>query len=267
MLFSSIRVFHIAALLGLGGCSTIVPSFDLPKDQDGVPTVSSIVDRIECELASMLIDDTYAYRQYFSMGDFVAAFQLDLSVTDSGGLAPSFAYLDGPFSFGAGATLSQSREQNYTQLMFISMRELARDVDANPEIARCSKKYDTNLSGDLGLRTAVDLALSSRYLSNETKLSGTNGVFGGRINFVVTKSLNSVGPTWTLRHFRGPGGLASLSEVNTDKIVFAFARGPNIGKKYTLSSTEQAKSAEALIQQINLNSISTQLSNIRYSTQ
>jgi hypothetical protein len=43
----------------------------------------------------------------------------------------------------------------------------------------------------------------------------------------------SLGPTWTLVQFKGPGGLASLSQVNTDKITLAFAEGPNVGKPLT----------------------------------
>jgi hypothetical protein len=80
---------------------------------------------------------------------------------------------------------------------------------------------DKNLAGELGLTRTVELAFTSQHVDWGKKLSD-GGVFGGYVNFVVTKA----GPTWTLTSFTGPGSnLGSFSEVNTDKLSFAFARG------------------------------------------
>jgi hypothetical protein len=82
---------------------------------------------------------------------------------------------------------------------------------------------DTNLSGTLGISDFVAMAAQSEGLDTSNK------VFGGTIQFLVTKNVNSVGPTWTLVHFKGPGGLLNFSQVNTDKITPAFAQGPHVG--------------------------------------
>ena len=73
--------------------------------------------------------------------------------------------------------------------------------------------------------------------TSEDLTTSAEKVFGGSIQFLVTKNVNAVGPTWTLVHFKGPGGLLSASQVNTDKITLAFAQGPNVGKKMILPTT------------------------------
>ena len=78
----------------------------------------------------------------------------------------------------------------------------------------------------LGISDFVAMSSVSPNLDQTMNLT-SKGVFGGSIQFLVTKSLGTLGPTWTLIHFKGPGGLASLSQVNTDKITLAFAEGPN----------------------------------------
>ena len=95
------------------------------------------------------------------------------------------------------------------------------------------------------------------------KLSPTDGSFGGYVQFVVTKNVNMVGPTWTLKQFNGPGSLAGLSEINTDKITFAFARGGAAGKPFSVISNARNPVTEQLLTQINVNQLTTQLSNLR----
>ena len=169
---------------------------------------------------------------------------------------------------------NSSREQYFTEKLYFSMRELAREVykykNTDQDPTKCSTDLDTNLAGDLGLQSTVDLAITSPYLNIATKLSGTDGAFGGYVNFVVTKNLNMVGPTWVLKHFKGPGSLGSLSEVNNDKLIFAFARGDNAGKPFDVRGTEPIRpsaKAKSLLNTIILNEISTQLSGIRVNTQ
>ncbi|WP_237479940.1 hypothetical protein [Lichenibacterium dinghuense] len=214
------RTFVVALCCSafLSGCAEVVPHFDIPYDQDtGLPTVRSIDDKIACELGDILrIPD---YRRF--LGGMVAAAQLTLTVNDTGGLTPSLTYLDQTFSFGVNATLSQSREQNYTETLYFDLDQLYNDLKSSP--GNCPPTVNTNLAGNLGLRETVAMAVQSTHLKNDKSISGTDGEFGGYVNFVVTKSLNGVGPTWALKHFKGPGGLAGVSEVNTDRIAFAFA--------------------------------------------
>jgi hypothetical protein len=259
----------VVAALSLAGCASVVPHYDIPNDpRSGEPTVRSIVDEITCELDSML--DDHHYRPYLLGGDMVAAFQLNLTVNDSGGLAPTMAFSNGLFSFGVGASLSQSREQNYTETLYYSMKELDSDNQAarkNGQVIDCRHVIDTNLAGDLGLREAVAMAIQSPHLKTDQPLSGSSGEFGGYINFGVTKNLNSVGPTWTLTHFRGPGGLMGVSEVNTDKLQFAFAQAApapaapakSAAAKGTGVGLAKYKTVINQLQNITLNQIATQL--------
>jgi hypothetical protein len=81
----------------------------------------------------------------------------------------------------------------------------------------------------------------------------------------VTKNLNSVGPTWSLKHFKGPGSLGGISEVNTDKVVFAFAQSqPADGKKGKSNAVQAAK---GYINTININQLTVIFSGTRQNTQ
>lgn len=190
------------------------------------------------------------------------AVQLNLTVNDTGGLSPSLTYASAPFAFGLGGTISQSREQNFTQKFYYSMRALQKEAAAvkklGGDLAECWPT-DTNLAGELGLKRTVELAFTSQHVDWGKKLSD-DGVFGGYVNFVVTKNVSG-GPTWTLTSFTGPGSnLGSFSEVNTDKLTFAFARGDKAGTPFRASGRLKA---DRLIEQININQLTTQLSGVR----
>jgi hypothetical protein len=250
------------ACFAMTGCSNVVPNFDIPTSAAGTPTVQSISRRITCELAQLL-DNNYGLRSALLIGDIDVALQLNLTVNDTGGLSPSLTYINGPmFSFGLGGTLSQSREQNFTQKLYYSLRALQLEMDLarkqNIDLAACWPT-DTNLAGELGLRRTVELAFTMGHVAWDSKLSD-DGAFGGYVNFVVTKNVNG-GPTWTLTSFTGPGSnLGSFSEVNTDKLTFAFARGENAGKRFGLSGRQRA---DQLIESMTINQLTTQLSGAR----
>lgn len=135
------------------------------------------------------------------------------------------------------------------------------------------------VAGDLGIRHPVRMALGIDYLKNRAA-AAEKGAFGGYVNFTVTKSLSGVGPTWTLTHVKGPGGLGSLSEVNIDKLSFAFAESATPLTAAQYAKRQQARKsgvtrsalrngppgnsrAEQFLQQLQLNQISNQLSIIR----
>ncbi|WFU42150.1 hypothetical protein QA640_06615 [Bradyrhizobium sp. CB82] len=245
----------------LSGCASVVPNFDIPSDQDG-PTIHSISRRVSCELVQ-LIERGDAVSAILLGDDMDVAVQLNLTVNDTGGLSPSLSYANAPFAFGLGGTLSQSREQNFTQKYYYSTRALQKEAaevrKLGGNLAECWPT-DTNLAGELGLRRTVELALTGQNIAWDKKLSDDGGVFGGYVNFVVTKSVNG-GPTWTLTSFTGPGSnLGSFSEVNTDKLTFAFARGDKAGTPFRVSGRAKA---DRLIEQININQLTTQLSGVR----
>lgn len=259
--------FALALTIPLMACSN-VGHFDVPRDATGVPTVKSIIQQIRCELAD-LADPAYSHNLTLQKHDFMVAVQLNLTVNDDGSLAPSMTYSNGPFAFSAGVKLQASREQNFTEKLIYSMRAIQEEVKLSREISKklgrsidpfaCPAVADTNLAGDLGLRESVHMALTSADLDFGKGLSA-DGAFGGYVNFVVTKNLNAVGPTWTFTHFTGPGKLAGVSEVNTDKLVFAFApRSPTD----VYSGKAPGAKAEALLNQILINEISTHLSGVQ----
>jgi hypothetical protein len=257
----------------LSGCA--VPQFDVPQSRVGLPTARSIVSRIECELLDMVRDDREGdpaslHRLFLLNGDYEVEAILSLDVNDAGGLSPSLSYIDPlkgatSFVFGANATLSETREHNFTENLQFSFRDLFVRWKADNRLFSCPEA-ETNLAGELGLKQFVALAASSHNLDESIGL-GSKGPFGGSVQFIVTKNLSAIGPTWTLTHFKGPGG-AALSEINTDKLTVAFARGPDAGHKMNLRAVQVARApnpvTNAYLQQLQLGAISTQLSNLPF---
>ncbi|CAN7199068.1 hypothetical protein LJR231_000499 [Phyllobacterium sp. LjRoot231] len=231
----------------VAGCG--IPSFDIPIQQ-GAPTVTTIVQRVTCELVDMVRDDGgYENRTTVLTGDYQVTVQLSLDVTDSGELSPNLNFPStDTFAFNAGLKLSRSRDQNFTQNLLFSMQDLHDRWKTNKQFGRCPTA-NTNLAGDLGIKNTVSLALTAPFRDPASK----DGEFGGSVNFVVTRNVNAVGPTWTLKHFEGPGNLGTLSRVNNDKITFAFARVS--GKPSAQTRAEGTKRAQDFLNQLLLNQI------------
>ncbi len=216
-------LLSVAFALLAGGCA--VSAFDLPE-KEGVPTVNSIVERVTCELIDLVRKDGphAKHRTTLLTGNYEVAVALSLQVTDSGELSPNLNFPYPPlFDFNAGIKLARSREQNFTQNLYFSMATLDAQSKISEKFGRCPVA-DTNLAGELGIRDTVFLAMTPGNRNVAATLDG-GGEFGGHVNFVVTRNINALGPTWTLTHFKGPGNLGSLSRINTDKITFAFAPG------------------------------------------
>jgi hypothetical protein len=252
----------------LSGCAP--PEFDVPIDRFGQPTVATIVRRIECEISQMVRDDkgpsdvTSSHRRFLLNGDYDVAVSLSLDVTEGGGLAPSLSYIEplskvASFMFSGNATLSEARDHNFTENIQISVRKIYTDWKSKVNLHECPAEPGTNLAGTLNILDFVAMADSTPDLDeNET---APKQVFGGYIQFTVTKNVNAVGPTWSLEHFKGPGGLASMSKVNLDKVTLAFAEGPNVGKRIEVPHTLNP-AANALLQQLITSSINSQLNAI-----
>jgi hypothetical protein len=243
-----------------------VPRFDVPTDSAGQPTVYTIIQRIQCELRDMVRDDTpdnpaSFHRLFLLNGDYDVEIALSLEVNDTGGLTPNFAYNSlipgGTFLFNANGALSESRDHNFTENILLSLRQIFVDWKTNANPHDCPMP-DTNLAGTLGIKDFVAMAALSQSLDSSKKLAD-GGVFGGSIQFVVTKNISAIGPTWTLVHFTGPGPFGSLSEVNTDKITLAFAQGPNVGKRMLVTGRSFNPSAYAFLQQLLTSGITSQL--------
>jgi hypothetical protein len=201
------------------------------------------------------------HRRFLLNGDYEVVIALSLEVNDSGGLAPSVSYVTPlaaatSLTLGASAALSKARTHNFSENIQLSTREIFLDWKSGIKSYDCPIA-DTNLAGSLGLKDLVSMAASTPGLDEELK-GGAKSVFGGTVQFVVTKSLSAAGPSWQLVRFKNIGALGSLSEVHTDKITLAFAPGSNKGKR--LPGTGGLNpSGYQFVQQLILNSINSQL--------
>jgi hypothetical protein len=258
----------VLSAVGLfGACSgCAVPAYDVPRDEYGQPTAKTIIERIQCEIRDMVRDDrpdspASFHRRFLLNGDYVVLVALSLEVNDSGGLAPSVSYVNPvtaatSWTLGANATLSEARDHTFSENIELSTRQIYADWKSG--VSHDCPAADTNLAGNLGLSDIVSMATSSPNLDESLAGGEKNGIFGGTIQFVVTKSLSAAGPSWQLVRFKNIAALASLSEVNTDKITLAFSQGSNKGKRLPQINGFNAPAYQFLQQQL-LNSISSQL--------
>lgn len=266
-------VVTLAGFLVCTACA--VPRYDVPYDKAGQPTVASIVARIQCEIRDMVRDDrpndpVTFNRNFLLDGDYDVEASLSLEVNDSGGLTPSLSYIT-PLAaaatsptIGASGNLSASRDHNFTENIQLSTRKIFSDWKTGFDPHECPLVADTYLSGSLGISDMVAMANSTAELDETRKLSDA-GVFGGSIQFVVTKKITAAGPTWVLVRFNNISALADLSEVNTDKATFAFALGPNAGKPMRLAKKHNRYNpyAHQFLQQLLTSSINSQLTRLQ----
>jgi hypothetical protein len=261
-----------------------VPQYDIPYSSVGQPTVRTIVSRIQCELRDLVRDDrpddpTTWHRRFLLTRDYQVEAALSLEVNNTGGLAPSLSYMHPltaatSFAFGGGATLSESRDHNFTENLQFSLRNIYTDWKTGADPHDCPSP-DTELAGTLGIVDFVAMAEGSEGLDESITLTA-KGVFGGYMQFLITKNINAFGPTWTLTNFKGPGGLGSVSQVDTDKITFAFAQGGAAGTplvivkglaggKAIVRSNASNPAAHEFLQQLLTGNISSQLNTIQNS--
>jgi hypothetical protein len=260
----------------LAGCATIVPQFDVPYYANGAPSTATITREIECELYNLVRDDIppelqYQHRKTLLTHDYQIAMLLNLDVADTGGLAPSANFPVNPvFAFNAAAELQQAREDSLGLNLNYSLKDdLFRAPPAKKAIlATCpvgapAGSVDTNLAGNLGLEQKVTAALlTADAAPSTTAPTPTSGEFMGVINFTLTKNVNAVGPTWTLEHFKGPGNLLSASEVNIDKLSFAFAETKPSSSRAASKNESQSRAQALLDRQFTVDLVTT-LSSIR----
>ena len=161
--------------VAVSGCSS-VPPFDAPEDLTGVPTVSQVIDKINCEILEARDDpanDNKQFNQFLietlriqEFKYWQASVTLTLTVNDTVGLYPSstgvtLSYIDPlriagtSFMFSGSVMLYQSRARTYTQQYSIDISKI------NPE--NCGKDWHRrfNLEGDLGIRDQIAMGLHS----------------------------------------------------------------------------------------------------------
>ena len=146
----------IVALLSISyfctGCA--VPQFDVPYTAEG-PTVDTVVRRIECEMREMVVLDNEnpaSFNSKFLLNnDYDVAIALSLDVTNTGGLAPSFSYLNpvSSFAFGGTGTLSEARDHNFTENIQLSFRRIFMNWKQDNQLYQCPPA-NTNFCWKLG---------------------------------------------------------------------------------------------------------------------
>jgi hypothetical protein len=266
---ANLNTDKVGVLISLFGClictGCAVPAYDVPLDEYGQPTAKTIVERIQCEIRDMVRDDrpddpASFHRLFLLNEDYDVTVALSLEVNDSGGLSPSVNYVNPlsvgrTFTFAANATLSEARDHTFSENIELSTRKIYSEWKAG-------KPYEcppanTSLAGSLGLKDLVSMATSSPNLDENLK-SGAKSVFGGTVQFVITKSLSATGPSWQLVRFKNVGALANFSEIYTDKITLAFAPGSNRGKRIARVQGFNPVGYQFIQQQL-INSINSQL--------
>lgn len=246
----------LAAGLALAGCGA--PQF-MVASREGTPTVMDIVQRINCELADLVGNDPDfgRHRQRFLVGDYHVAVAISLVVTETGELAPNFNVPVPPqFAFNVGMRLMRQREQTHMQNLYFSMVEIESRLRRAPEALRCPRD-DGNLSGDLGIRQTALMGMGAPGTATAPNIGpGLGGEFGGNVSFVLTRNLNSVGPTWTLTHFRGPGSMGSLGRTDTNRVYFAFvSKAPPTAPRTREPTAPPSIRARELLNQLLLNQL------------
>jgi hypothetical protein len=223
--FCILASFAPAALSGCTGYPK-PPQFSVTSFA-GRPSVLSIVNEIKCELSDIvsgqdeLTKKPYAFAGELLRANYGFAAELDLEIEDSGALAPSFTFSPTTeFAIDAGLKYSRARTTTFTTEIVLDLNDIK---NAPPDCPlRQVGKYQNNLDYDLGLRNIVRLGMSnSNPQKDEDAAKG--GEFGGSVSFVVVQGFDATGPTWTLKHFEGPGKLASYTRQKTDKVTFGFA--------------------------------------------
>jgi hypothetical protein len=188
-------------------------------------TVARLARHIECEVYDAYLKYPRLYKE-----QWVAAAILALQVDEDASLTPSLAHIH-PITaatslmFSEAGKFDTSSQRIFTENMTIEIRAL---VDAIKKNSFCSaeKSADTDLAGDLGIAEVVKMGFSTASLTSYHPSTGGGkdaSAFGESVQFIVTMNLNGVGPTWTLKNFKGPGGLFGVSRMDTHKLTISFA--------------------------------------------
>ncbi len=223
MFSPNFRACSILITLALAGCGG-VPAFDTPSEL----TAAHIVDQIQCEV-SRAAGYFREPQQWWAVAD------LTLQVDDSADFTPKLSFIrplavDGTnFTFGAGGQLKGARQRIYSETVELQV------IKANPNSCRTLKdRFD--LTGDLGIVETVRIGTKSYDDTDGVAFpvsADKKTAFGQTIQFVVTKNVSGVGPTWTLVHFVGPGAFFGAERIDTHKLIISFARVPPPAKTVT----------------------------------
>jgi len=216
--FGARAILGVFVTVVMSSCAS-VPSFNHPLGSPSAklsPTVADLVQHIQCEILAAkgkLGTDALKNNRY------IAFAQLTVDITNFQGSAPQLNYIT-PYTapmtnltYTIGGQLSGTQHRNITQSFTIDIT----DAQANAAGICSADIKSGRLSGDLGLDAVIgdglahvnssDFGVFPVPQADAAKLSSTVlPVFGSTVDFTIVYGINNVGPTWTLTHFKGPGG-------------------------------------------------------------
>jgi|SoiMethySBSTD1v2_1073268.scaffolds.fasta_scaffold00027_1 hypothetical protein len=206
----------LALAVVLGGCAG-VPSFDIVAPI----TVEQIVDQVQCEIG----EAARKFKRLAGPEGWRAVADLSLNVEDNLALTPTVTFtepLPAPpigetLTFGLSAALRGQRQRIYSEKLEIVVAPLAkRFCDRAPD-----KWYD--LTGNLGIVEIAEIAMRSHGADDPAAQFTTKDAFGTTVQFIITKGVSGVGPSWRLVRFSGPGGVLATDRRDTHKLIISFA--------------------------------------------
>lgn len=125
--------------------------------------------------------------------------------------------------FGGNAILYRRRQRIFTQTYTIQIAKIP--VGQTCEAMR-DRWHNFNLEGNLGLKNQIEMGLHAFHTNANTYFVGKTGTpdsCGATASFDVYKGITSLGPLWTLVHFKGPvGGLGYLRD-DLHKVAIKFS--------------------------------------------
>ena len=236
------RLSFVLSGVLVSGCASM-PAFDAPDDGYGGPTVATVIDKIQCEIAEARDDPRNQHLHLKGLAPFSrwgAAVQLTLTVNDTAGTAIAglpLSYIH-PLSvaatswtLNASPVLYQTRARTFSQNYTILITSI-------PLGQQCDRFHQPgfNLEGDLGLREQIYMGLhsfddsqhSADIYTPQTAGTPPSGAsksdnFGATVSFHIYKGVNAIGPTWTLQTFKGPTAGVGYQRDDLHQIVITFA--------------------------------------------
>jgi hypothetical protein len=234
-------------LAGCAGVAPILSEKESPIDLNpshlkasNAATVDNITDHIACEIyKSGKRHPTLVSQEYY-----IKIF-LTLQVDDQFDLTPSLTWMNPlskmtSFSGILSGDFGLQRRRTFTTTYNINAKTLSDDyrakIDANSLIeSECDSTPLKNelykLSGNLGIDEIIDDGLKivnkeNGVITNPSKPGDNNAPsFGSQVQFIITRQITALGPTWALKYFKGPSGSNGLingKTLDTDSVVLTF---------------------------------------------
>jgi hypothetical protein len=246
----------VSLCAALAGCAGVPDLY--PDSKPSAPRVNDIARQISCELYSGTSISPLADGKYF------VTVLLTLQVDDNVDFTPSLGFIS-PLS-GAmenvtttvSGDLGGARRRTFTATYTLDATAL-KDHGAQwcGKFQAANKTY--KLDGTLGLNEVVEDGLgiinparpALHVPSPSTPADKSAPSFGSYIQFIITRSMTGLGPVWTVKRFKGPGGSTGLfnaKRLDTDSVLITFApqytsTGPTPKQVAAAAQVQQAQTA------------------------